>query len=71
MLVKAKGEAYEGSIHIFPTLRRRAAYREEGHGYGADENVGDGQRGDEVVCRLPNLTVNLQNFCYVDSNYFL
>lgn len=30
----------------------------EGHGDGADENVRDGQRGDEEVGRLSNLAVH-------------
>ena len=33
--------------------------RKEGHRDSANENISDGQRGDEVVSRLPNLTVNL------------
>ena len=30
----------------------------EGHGHGPDEDVGDGERGDEEVCGLPDLAVD-------------
>ena len=30
----------------------------EGHGHGADEDVGDGERGDEEVGGLPDLAVD-------------
>ena len=33
-------------------------YRVERHGDGAYEQVADGQRGNEVVCRLPDVSLD-------------
>ena len=42
----------------------------EGHGDGADEDVGDGQRRDEEVGRLTDLTVDHETHQHL-FNYFL
>ena len=41
----------------------------EGHGDGADEDVGDGQRRDEEVGRLPDLSVDDETHQHLKSRF--